>query len=259
MKIALGQVSGTPGSKQANLALLAQTAAEAVHRGADLLVMPELFLTGYNIGEALHRLAEPSDGPSAVAAAAIAREAGVALIYGYPEKAGTAFYNALAVIDHTGALSANYRKIHLWGADEERLFVPGYRLTACDLCGHRFGLQICYDVDFADMTQAFARQGVEGIIAISATTAPYTVVPRHVVPARAYENKVFFAFCNRAGQESGLRYAGESVVAAPDGSILAAADGAGDELVIAEIDPPDFIDYRREHLPAVDPLSVSDG
>jgi len=250
MRIALGQVGGTPADVAANLRLAATLAVEAARQGADLLVLPELFLTGYNIGDAIQRLAEPADGPSAEALARTAKAAGLAMVYGYPERTPGALYNSAAAIDRDGRRLANYRKIHLWGEFEGSHFQRGSDPVTLRLGGLSFDLQICYDLDFPEPSRAAARAGADGLIVISATSAPYSVVSRHLVPARAYENQLFVLFADRTGDEGGLRYAGESCVAAPDGTFLARS-GLEEGLVFADLDAVAYAGYRREHRPPV--------
>src|SRR5512147_1675195 len=119
MKIALGQTVGIPGDVPANLQLMGRLAGKAAAEGAGLLLLPELFLSGYNIGDEIQRLAERSDGPSAAAAGVIARDTGLAIIYGYPERGAEGVYNSALMLDRAGHPVANYRKTHLWG-DFER-------------------------------------------------------------------------------------------------------------------------------------------
>jgi predicted amidohydrolase len=246
MKVALGQTIGTPGDIVANLALMQRLAMEAAAKGADLLLLPELFLTGSNIGAAIPDLAEPVDGPSAKAASAIAKAAGLAIIYGYPERTAEGIYNAGLVLDRQGQVITNYRKSHLWGEMEGAYFLPGHEPPIFQLDGLRIGFMICYDIDFPEVARSLALAGVDAILAFSATSQPYHVVPRHLIPARAYENRLFFAFVNRAGEEDGLAYAGESRIAAPDGAIIAQC-GIGEELVIGSMDSDAYATFRREH------------
>jgi len=246
MKIALGQTIGTPGDVPANLQLMGRLADTAAAQGADLLLLPELFLSGYNIGDQAQRLAEPGNGPAAAAASAIAAKAKLAIIYGYPERGTEAVYNSALMLDKTGQHIANYRKTHLWGDFERRQFRPGANVTLIELAGVRFGIMICYDIDFPELARRYALDGADAIIALSATTAPYPVVPRRLIPARAYENRLFVLFSDRAGTEHGMTYAGESCVAAPDGEIVAAC-GQGEELVIAEIDFDRYRQFRQDH------------
>ncbi|MYR39959.1 carbon-nitrogen hydrolase, partial [Streptomyces sp. SID4944] len=94
LRTALLQSSGRPGAVEANLKTLDEAAARAAAAGARLLVAPELFLTGYAIGDAVPELAEPADGPGARAAAEIAVRQGLAVLYGYPERDGGRIFNS---------------------------------------------------------------------------------------------------------------------------------------------------------------------
>ena len=109
MRIALYQCPPLPLDPEANLARLHRQAAEAARRGARLLVGPEMYLSGYNIGrEAAQTLAQPDDGPWAQRVAAIAREQGIAILYGYPERGEDGvLYNSAQLIDARGERLGN--------------------------------------------------------------------------------------------------------------------------------------------------------
>lgn len=125
LRTALLQNSGRTGHVDENLKVLDGAARRAAEAGARLLVCPELFLTGYAIGADVSRLAEPADGPSARAVAEIAVRHGLAVLYGYPERAGEKIFNAAQLIGPDGAALANYRKTHLFGCFEQEWFTPG--------------------------------------------------------------------------------------------------------------------------------------
>ncbi len=235
MKLAIYQGAGTIFDVAANLELLAQMAAAAAAQGAALLVLPELFLTGYNIGDAVQQLAEPQQGRSLQVAATIARDHQIALLFGYAEREGTAIYNAAAMIDATGHLIANYRKAHLFGAEEQRLFCPGSDWIIRTIAGVRVGVLICYDVEFPEAVRHLVLQGAELIAVPTALMFPYTQIPKVIIPTRALENQVFVAYANRTGVEGDLKYCGMSTIAAPDGSVLAQA-AADETLLVAELD-----------------------
>jgi predicted amidohydrolase len=221
-------------------------ASEAAGQGADLLLLPELFLSGYNVGSAIRQLAEPRDGPSARAVSATASSAGIAIGYGYPERASEGVYNSALVIDRTGETIANYRKTHLWGRYERAQFAAGQCSDIFSLGRFRFGILICYDLEFPEPARDLSLGGADAIMGLSATSAPYPVVPRHLIPTRAYENRMFVLFSNHAGEELGLRYVGESCVAAPDGEILVGC-GQGEELAFATMDLSRYATFRRDH------------
>src|SRR5215475_14522963 len=98
MRTALLQSSGRPGSTVENLKVLDEAAGRAAAAGATLLVAPEMFLTGYAIGDDIARLAEPADGDSADAIAELAHRHGLAVVYGYPERDGEAVHNSAQLI-----------------------------------------------------------------------------------------------------------------------------------------------------------------
>ena len=228
------------------LARLRHAATQAASAGARLLVLPELFLTGYNIGaDALHTQAEAADGPAAAQAAAVARETEVALLYGYPERGADGhLYNSALLLGPKGDRLANYRKTHLFGDMERAIFSPGDEpFVLADLAGTRIGLLICYDVEFPELARGLAVRGAELVAVPTALMQPYDFVPRMMLPVRAFENQVFMIYANRCGTESGMTYVGESCIVAPDGSVLARA-GAGEVLLTATLDDAAMAESR---------------
>jgi 5-aminopentanamidase len=236
MRIAISQTQSQHGHIEASLAVMRQTAAAALAQGAGLVIFPEMFLTGYNVGEAVFKLAEPVDGPSSQKAAAIARKAGVALLYGYPERDGDTVYNSALLIDHNGRPLANYRKTHLYGGGENRLFARGDSLMVAELEDLKIGILICYDVEFPEAVRALALAGAELIAVPTALIRPFDIVARTLVAARAFENQVYVAYAGMCGSEAGLGYCGLSCIVGPDGQDLARA-GTGPALLFADIDP----------------------
>lgn len=238
MRIALLQCAPGAPDVAAGLARLDAAAVRAAAAGAGLLVTPEMFLTGYDIGAAaVARLAEPADGPAARAATAIARRHGLALLYGYPERGGDGgLYNAARLVAADGTALAGYRKTHLFGAVDRAQFSAGERLSAVvDLGGLRVGLAICYDIEFPEVARALALAGAEAILVPTANMAPFESVATRLVPARAEENTVFVAYANYVDREAAFDYCGLSCVVAPDGSDLARA-GSGETLLVADLD-----------------------
>ena len=233
MRVAVFQSSMAGRSPEERLERLHRAAGEA---DADLLLCPELFLSGYGAGEDVRRYAEAADGPAAAAIAGIAQATGTAIVYGYPEVAGDTLYNAAQCISARGRSLANHRKLILPPGFESDVFTPGSGLTLFDLQGIRFGLLICYDLEFPEAARASAEEGAQAILAPTALTAEWTVVARQVVPARAFENGVYVLYANHAGVEQDVRYLGASCIVGPDG-LDRARTGVGEEVITAEIDP----------------------
>lgn len=237
MRTALLQSSGRPGSTAENLKVLDEAAGRAVAAGAGLLVTAELFLTGYAIGDDVAVLAEPADGDSADAVAEIAGRHGLAVAYGYPERAGGTVFNSVQLISADGTRVANYRKTHLFGCFERDHFTPGEQpVVQAELDGVTVGLMICYDVEFPENVRAHALAGTDLLLVPTAQMHPFQFVAESVVPVRAFENQMYVAYVNRVGREGEFEFVGLSVLAGPDGTARARA-GRAEELVLGDVDP----------------------
>lgn len=244
-RIALLQSSGRPGDVVKNLEILAGAAREAAGGGAGLLVCPEMFLTGYAIGSDVSRLAETADGPAAEAVARIAAEHGVAVLYGYPERAdggrGAALHNSARLVGPDGSALADYRKTHLFGGYEQEWFTPGDTpVVQAELGGLRVGIMICYDVEFPENVRAHALAGTDLLLVPTAQMHPFQFVAESLVPVRAFENQMYVAYVNRTGPEgeggAAFEFVGLSCLAGPDGTTRARA-GRGEELLFGDVDP----------------------
>lgn len=228
MRIALAQDAGVPGDVPANLATVRRRAGEAARAGAALVIFPEAFLSGYNLPpEEIAALAGSADGETVRVVAEIAREAGIAVLCGFAERApDDTVHNSAVLIDAGGATLAVHRKLHLFGDLDRRAFLPGDQLTLADLGGLRIGILICYDVEFPEAVRALALRGAHLVAVPTALMAPAHYVAELLVPARAIENQVYVAYCNRVGEEGDLTYIGRSCVAGPDGGLVAAGTTA---------------------------------
>lgn len=248
--IAICQTEGRFADPSAALDLLAAEAAAARAKGAGLLVLPELFLTGYNLGLARARALSLDHADAAlIRARAIARETGIALCLGYPERAGDAVANSALLIDETGMILLNYRKVHLFGDLDRTMFsLRGDAFPVIPWRGLKLGLAICYDIEFPETVRLLALAGADIVLVPTALMPPYDVVADSVIPARAYESQVYLAYANHCGSEDGLAYIGRSSICGPDGQVLAKAD-ADPALITAAVDPAHLADVR-----ARDPL-----
>lgn len=237
MRTALLQSSGRPGSTVENLKVLDEAAGRASAAGAALLVAPEMFLTGYAIGDDIARLAEPADGDSADAVAELAHRHGLAVVYGYPERDGEAVHNSAQLISADGTRLANYRKSHLFGGFERDHYTPGDQpVVQAELGGLTVGIMICYDVEFPELVRAHALAGTDLLLVPTANMHPFQLVAESLVPVRAWENQMYVAYANRVGHEGEFEFFGLSTLAGPDGVARVRA-GRAEELVVADVDP----------------------
>ncbi len=198
---------------------------------ADLVLCPELFLSGYAVGEALRAEAEAVDGHSVRRIAEIARRHRKAIVYGFPELSGNSLFNSALAIGPGGALLAHHRKLAIPPGFELDYFTPGSGLTLFELGGMKLGLLICYDSEFPEAVRATAEAGAQAILVPTALGAQWAVVAEKVIPARAFENGVYMLYANHGGTEGAVRFLGASCIVGPDGRDLARA--RSDETVIA--------------------------
>ena len=149
---------------------LASLADAVAGQHLDLVVCPELFMSGYNAGSDLHELAEPVDGPFAQSVAELARQTGTAVCYGYPERDGETVYNSAMVVSGSGAALANHRKLAIPPGFEQDFFASGDQLTSFEIGGMKCALVICYDVEFPETVRAACMSGAQVIICLLYTS-----------------------------------------------------------------------------------------
>ena len=257
MIVAVLQMQTVPTDIEANLAQIAAAARSAAASGATLLVTPEMGVTGCAIWDDIARLAEPRDGLIVGRLSALACDTGVAIVAGFPERDGSAIYNASVLAAPDGAMRF-YRKCHLWGPNEQAVFTLGSGLSPVfEVGGMRAGLCICYDVEFPETARSLALAGAELLLVATALpkSGPNNRISRSVIPARAIENHLFVAYAGLCGQENGQEYQGGSVIVSQDGEDLARA-GPGPALLVAKLernahwdgDPDPYLADRRPEL-----------
>jgi predicted amidohydrolase len=235
MRIALYQGPPGPNLPAQNLLRLEHWATEAARRGAELVVFPEMFISGYNIGaQAAARHAQPPDGAIPRQIAAMAKAKGIAIAYGYPEAGdGGAVHNAAQLVSAQGVRLLDYRKVHLFGDLDKAMFQPGDGgFCVAELNGWKLGLLICYDVEFPEAVRQLALAGAQLVLVPTANMVGFETVAHITVRARAYENGCYLAYANYCGNEGALAYCGLSSVSGPEGALLAIADDQEGLLVV---------------------------
>jgi predicted amidohydrolase len=238
MRIALYQCQSQPLDVEGNLARLQARAREAAQWDVELLVLPEMFLSGYNIGAGVARnLAQASNGANAEQVAQIAQQSGLAILYGYPEldEQGNV-YNSVQLIDRTGTRLGNYRKTHLFGDADRAMFSAGEQAPAVfEFNGWKLGLLICYDLEFPENARRLAAAGAELILVPTANMVPYGFIAEVTVRSRAFENQCYVAYANYCGKEMDFEYCGLSSIAGADGQQIAKA-GRDEALIVGTLD-----------------------
>lgn len=240
------QAAGVPGDVPANLAALDAAAREAGSGGADLLVTPEMFVTGYNIGSRVRDLAGRH---LADRVAAIAKRRGIGLVAGLPRAVGGEVRNSAVLIDSDGSVLAVHDKTHRFGDLDRALFAAGTEPgPVVDFHGIRVGMLICYDVEFPEAVRSLALRGAQLIVVPTAQMEPYVFVAEQLIRVRAWENQVYLAYANRVGAEGGLSYVGRSVVVSPAGADVARGTADAQELLLADVEPA-LVDHMQQLNP----------
>lgn len=227
-----------------NLTVARGAVARAVDAGAQVIVLPELVNSGY-VFAAAAEVQGAALSAEELAGAGLAQEAArgdAVVIAGFCELAPDGrILNSSVLFDGDGVLAV-YRKLHLWDREAE-WFAAGEDVAPVVETRHgRVGLAICYDVEFPEVIRGLALEGAE-LIALPANWPRDPSPPdgrpilHSLAAVTAYYSKVFVAVCDRCGTERGLEFEGGSVIAAPDGSLLAGpVPDRGEGMLLADCD-----------------------
>lgn len=222
IKVTIAQLIPKLGDKQHNLELISESMEKAEKERSHLVVFPELFLTGYSIGENLHEMAESEDGPSLDEIKTLCRKHGIYTVMSFPEKdEEDNYYISSALIDHNGKVLGIYRKTHLFD-EEKKYFTPGSDLKVIDSPLGKVGMMICFDVEFPEIARALKLKGADFIVIVNANMHPYQEHHHLYVRSRSMENEIPVIICNRLGVEGNLHFCGDSMVMDATGKVLAA-------------------------------------
>lgn len=254
ISVGLGQITGAPGDPEANLKLSIEASREAFEAGANLVVLPELLLSGYISDRAqLADIAEPIDGPAVTAWTELAAEFGGFISVGFGERSGEKIFNSTVIVGPEGP-ELHYRKIHLF--DDEKLgFDPGdLGLPVADLPFGRVGMCVCYDLRFVEVVRGLALQGADLICVPTAWLAGFDkqkwddkgLAPQaNTAIIQANLSQVFIACASQVGPSGGRDFLGSSILVGPHGDLrMGPLSGTETSVEIAEIDLEDAVRAR---------------
>ena len=244
-KIALAQITCKRADKKENLKKIENFVEKAKNQSADLVVFPELSLTGYVVRDQIYELAETIPGSSTQVIEKIAEKTQTYIVFGIPElseKTQATIYNTAVLVGPKGYIG-KYRKMYLPTHsvfEEKRYFRPGYQAAAFDTEIGKIGLIICYDIFFPEVSRLTRLKGAQLIVCISASPAVRKTFFEILTAARAIENTAFLAYVNLVGIENGLQFWGGSRLIAPNGKVLAKAKYDQEDLVICDVNYSDI-------------------
>lgn len=245
MKIALIQQHASP-DKAENLARGLRNFEEAAASGAQLVCYAELAFEPFHPQRVasgdVRALAETIPGPVTDAFSTLARRHRVVTVLNVFERDGSRTFDASPVIDADGRLLGTTRMLHITDYPcfhEQGYYTPGDSgMPVYDTAVGRIGVSICYDRHYPEVMRALALAGADLVIVPQAGSVgewPEGLYEGEMRVA-AFQNGYFVALCNRVGAEECLEFAGESFVCSPDGTVLARAEAARDQILYADID-----------------------
>lgn len=235
MRVGYIQTSPVFGKKEENFNQILELVGD---EKADLLVLPELFATGYTFisKQEVHELAEKPDGITAQFMKNLSKKTNAVLVGGFIERAGSEVYNSSLIV-YKNEFVYTYRKIHLF-SDEKKWFSPGDKpFTIFEIKGVKLGVMICFDWMFPEAMRTLALSGAEIIAHPANLVLPYC---QDAMVTRSLENRVFSITANRIGNEKrgeyNLNFTGKSQIVSYDGNLLSSAPESKIDLEIIDID-----------------------
>ncbi|MDZ7762539.1 MAG: carbon-nitrogen family hydrolase [Desulfovermiculus sp.] len=221
---------------------------QAVHlmqqcRGADLIVLPELWNIGFMSFDHYYSQAEPENGPTLSAMQTMARELAAHVHTGsFVLQEGESYFNASYLLSPTGDILGSYRKIHLFAfnSQENQLLTPGNEISVVQTPLAAFGLATCFDLRFPELFRKMVDQGAEVFLVCSAW--PYPRLEHWLIfnRARAVENQCALISANSVGPNRGATLVGHSMIVDSWGTVLASG---GDEEAILKSE----VDVQKVH------------
>jgi predicted amidohydrolase len=248
MRVAFFQYSPCFGNPEKNLNLIRE-AIEKVD-SPDILVLPELALTGYTFedSEEAYSLSEEVGGELTGELISIAGENSVAMAVGFLEREGKHLYNSSVLVGGGGVIGV-YRKVHLF-REEKSIFKSGNTgFPVFKINDVKVGLLVCFDWIFPEAMRTLALKGADIILHSANLVLPYY---QTAAVTRAVENRVFIVLANRTGVEDrfGIRneFTGRSEIVDPFGNIILRAEEKDEGIFVADIDPGKARDKKVTEL-----------
>lgn len=237
MKVTCIQMDMVLGEPQKNFAHAAELIETAALQGADVLVLPETWNTGFFPKNNLEVLCDEDGARVKKEIGALAKKHKVNIVAGSVSNLRNGkVYNTAMVFDRNGDCIASYDKTHLFTPmGEDGFYTPGDHLCRFMLDGVSCGLIICYDVRFPELTRSLTVPGLDMLFMVSQWPKIRTFHLRSLTTARAIENQMFVVCCNSCGTAGETVYGGSSAVIDPWGETVALA-GEAETLLCADCD-----------------------
>ena len=233
-----------------NLDQMVRWIEKAKKKGASIICFPEMNITGYSTREDIIDAAEPAPGPATTEIVKLAESENIVILAGIAEKDTRDRIFASHLVIKPDESPGIYRKLHL-SPPERTIFTPGNKIPLFEAHGVKFGIQLCYDAHFPELSTYMAINGADIIFIPHASPRgtpdeKFRSWMRHL-PARAYDNGLFVIACNQTGDNGkGLSLPGVAMIIGPSGEVLS-KDLSGNEGILVYDLMVDEINRVRNH------------
>jgi predicted amidohydrolase len=233
-------------NKSANFARVRELLSSNRPQPGSLVVLPEMFATGFSCDVGVTRQGEPAECDEFLRA--LAKELDCCVIGGVVSVGSDGFARNESVVFSPNGLLSRFAKIHPFRREQE-VHTPGSEIVTFSWGGFEIAPLVCYDLRFPESFRAAARIGASLMVVIA--NWPVARIDHWVtlLRARAIENQAYVIGVNRCGRDPEFAYPGRSLVVDPHGTILADA-GDGEKVITAQLDPAVVVQWR-EDFPAL--------
>jgi predicted amidohydrolase len=235
-----------------NLDHMAGWVAAASKRGADVICFPEMNLTGYSTRIGIKDSAARVPGPISQALSKTAREFQMVILAGLAEKDTSGRVFACHLVVSPQGIVGIYRKIHI-APPERKVFSPGAGIPLFEIKNVKFGIQLCYDAHFPELSTRMAADGADILFMPHASprgtpAEKFNSWMRHL-PARAFDNSLYVVACNQTGDnQGGLQFPGIIVILDPSGRIIAKDISGKPKMLVADLKARELSAVRNHRM-----------
>jgi len=240
------------GNTQDNLSRMESFVQEAADQEANVVCFPEMNITGYSVRKTIRKYAESIPGPSTEAVVRMATKNNLLILAGLVEARDGHLLCVSQIVVSPDGLMGIYRKVHL-GPPERNLYQPGDELPIFQYGGTAFGIELCYDAHFPELSTLLALKGAEVLFLPHASPRRSSKEKRNrwlrYLSARAYDNSVFVVTCNQVGDGgAGLTFPGVALILNPRGKVMSEGTGDDEGMIVADLRSNDFIAVRNQKM-----------
>lgn len=252
LKIGLAVCNCPFGNITSNIETLKKMTARAAEDGARIICFPEMNLTGYCNSPELSLMALDTDSPELSAISSIASDLSIVILSGFAEKGRDGRIFATHGFFYPDGTARYYRKIHI-APPEKKIIEQGNEIPVFEYLSVKFGIQLCYDAHFPELTTQMAVNGIDVLFIPHASPRgdSYQKLKswmRHL-PARAFDNGIYTAACNQVGDNGkGLVFPGISLVISPSGELAASMQTDKDDILYFCISKKELADFRSSRM-----------